>query len=89
MLIVSAPGSGLVPGVELGFALFAAEGDGFTVFAGAGDAGVRRLAADGAFVGGHGGGSELESLQNCRAMLETYKTGRFLSIFDLSSSDHP
>jgi hypothetical protein len=50
----------LVLGVELGFALLAAEGDGFAVFAFAGDAGVSRLAADGAFVSGgrQAGGSE-------------------------------
>jgi hypothetical protein len=59
-LSVSAPQLLLVLGVELGFALFAAESDGFAVFAFAGDAGVSRLAADGACVGGHGDGSEGE-----------------------------
>ena len=55
---MSAPWLLLVLGVELGFAFLAAESDGFAVFAGAGDAGVSRLAADGALVGGHGDRSE-------------------------------
>ena len=45
--------------VELGFAFFAAEGNGFTVFR-AGDAWVSRLAADRALVSGHGSRREGE-----------------------------
>jgi hypothetical protein len=49
-LTESARGRLLVLGVELGFAVVAAEGHGFAVFAFAGDAGVSGLATDGAFV---------------------------------------
>jgi hypothetical protein len=59
----------LVLGVELGFALLAAEGDGFAVFAFAGDAGVSRLAADGAFVSRHGDGAKDRAMMVSRVFI--------------------